>query len=83
MQGDEEKLGGQAPIKMMDRGFANELPEQQVGFINGICLPCYEILARALPQAQPLVDGARSNLTRWKELAEENKRLKEAAETSK
>ena len=31
----------------------------QVGFLVGICLPCYELLAQVLPQTEPMVEGAR------------------------
>ncbi|XP_074640630.1 putative 3',5'-cyclic phosphodiesterase pde-5 isoform X4 [Tubulanus polymorphus] len=75
-QGDEEKKAGQQPIRMMDRTYAHELPESQVGFIVGICLPCYELLAAVLPGTQPMVDGATANLKKWKELAEKNKKDK-------
>ncbi|XP_064626928.1 probable 3',5'-cyclic phosphodiesterase pde-5 isoform X4 [Lineus longissimus] len=79
-QGDEEKRQGQAPIRMMDRDFAHELPESQVGFIVGICLPCYELLALVMPETTPMVEGARDNLKRWKELAEKHKEDREAKE---
>jgi len=31
----------------------------KVGFLMGICLPCYELLAQLLPESQPMVDGAK------------------------
>ena len=30
----------------------------QVGFLVGICLPCYELMAQVLPETQPMKDGA-------------------------
>ncbi|KAK2187073.1 hypothetical protein NP493_178g03057 [Ridgeia piscesae] len=58
-QGDEEKLKGISPIPMMDRAKQDQLPQCQVGFLMGICLPCYELLAQLLPESQPMVDGAK------------------------
>ena len=30
----------------------------QVGFLLGICLPCYETLSDILPETRPMVNGA-------------------------
>ena len=30
----------------------------QVGFLVGICLPCYELMAQLFPEAKPMKDGA-------------------------
>ncbi|XP_067935026.1 probable 3',5'-cyclic phosphodiesterase pde-5 isoform X2 [Watersipora subatra] len=76
-QGDEEKDRGIAPLPMMDRDKADQLPESQVGFIVGICLPCYELLAQIIPASKPMVDGALSNLSKWQELSDANKKLRE------
>ncbi|CAH1773312.1 unnamed protein product [Owenia fusiformis] len=76
-QGDEEKAQGNQPIPMMDRDKAHELPQSQVGFIVGICLPCYELLANLLPGTQPMVDGANTNLKQWKVLVDEQKQKEE------
>jgi hypothetical protein len=62
---------------MMDREKQNELPSLEVGFLVGICLPCYELLANILPQTRPMVEGANANLKRWKEMADEQKELEE------
>ena len=35
-----------------------ELTYLQVGFIVGICLPCYELLAQIIPASKPMVEGA-------------------------
>ena len=32
---------------------------RQVGFLVGICLPCYELLAEIIPETHPMVDGAK------------------------
>lgn len=44
---------------MMDRNKAHELPQMQVGFMAGICVPCYEVLAQILPCAKILVERAK------------------------
>ncbi|XP_033118661.1 probable 3',5'-cyclic phosphodiesterase pde-5 isoform X2 [Anneissia japonica] len=67
-QGDEEKAQGQAPIPMMDRDRAHELPANQVSFIVGICLPCYELLYKLIPESKSLYDGAAKNLQNWSAL---------------
>ncbi|XP_046544884.1 probable 3',5'-cyclic phosphodiesterase pde-5 [Haliotis rubra] len=77
-QGDEEKEQGMTPMAMMDRDKKDELPQLEVGFIVGICLPCYELLAQILPETTPMVDGIRANLNKWKELAEKAKEENEA-----
>ncbi|CAC5410935.1 PDE10 [Mytilus coruscus] len=70
LQGDEEKSQGLTPMPMMDRDKKDELPHLEVGFLVGICLPCYELMAQVLPNTKPMVDGAVSNLKKWKYLAE-------------
>ncbi|XP_048256360.1 probable 3',5'-cyclic phosphodiesterase pde-5 isoform X3 [Haliotis rufescens] len=72
-QGDEEKEQGMTPMAMMDRDKKHELPQLEVGFIVGICLPCYELLAQILPATTPMVEGIRANLSKWQEMAEEAK----------
>ncbi|RDD45317.1 putative 3',5'-cyclic phosphodiesterase pde-5 [Trichoplax sp. H2] len=81
-QGDEEKRQGRQPIPMMDRGLAHELPANQVGFVVGICLPCYELLVKVLPGTQPMLDGIRANLKKWSLLVAKQKAVKEKAEAT-
>ncbi|CAF1204529.1 unnamed protein product, partial [Adineta ricciae] len=69
--GDEEKRQGLQPQSLMDRSLAHELPKNQVNFIKSICLPCYSLMARILPETTPMLNGAKSNLQRWQELADE------------
>ena len=71
-QGDAEKEAGRVPIPMMDRTKLHLQPDSQVGFISGICIPCYGLLHRLIPETKPLLDGVQSNLERWKKLAKEN-----------
>ncbi|CAF0769042.1 unnamed protein product [Rotaria sordida] len=70
-QGDEEKRRGIQPQSLMDRSLAHELPKNQVNFIKSICIPCYSLIVRILPETMPMLNGARSNLQRWQELADE------------
>ncbi|XP_041484110.1 probable 3',5'-cyclic phosphodiesterase pde-5 isoform X2 [Lytechinus variegatus] len=72
-QGDEEKAAGRNPIPMMDRDRAHELPANQVSFIVGICLPCYDLLAQLVPSAKPMYDGAAKNLQNWSALVAKQK----------
>ncbi|CAF4156780.1 unnamed protein product, partial [Rotaria magnacalcarata] len=73
--GDEEKRQGIQPQSLMDRSLAHELPKNQVNFMKSICLPCYALIARVLPETTPMVIGAKSNLQRWQELAAEKQQL--------
>ncbi|XP_032783247.2 probable 3',5'-cyclic phosphodiesterase pde-5 isoform X1 [Daphnia magna] len=74
-QGDEEKKAGRTPIPMMDRNQLHLQPDSQVGFISGICIPCYNLLYRLIPETKPLLDGCQSNMERWKQLAKDNERV--------
>ncbi|CAF1554160.1 unnamed protein product [Rotaria magnacalcarata] len=74
-EGDEEKRQGIQPQSLMDRSLAHELPKNQVNFMKSICLPCYALIARVLPETTPMVIGAKSNLQRWQELAAEKQQL--------
>ncbi len=38
--------------------------------MDGICTPCYELLAKVLPCVEPLVERAKFNRTKWQELAD-------------
>lgn len=72
-EGDLEKAQGKTPIAMKDRNTAHELPAHQVGFLVGICLPCYELLQKCIPETRPLVDGSQSNLQKWSRMAQHNR----------
>ena len=56
---------------------------EQVGFISGICLPCYELLAEILPATTAMRDQCKHNLNAWKTRADERKAELEAAEEAK
>ncbi|KAK0424025.1 hypothetical protein QR680_008463 [Steinernema hermaphroditum] len=76
-QGDAEKMNGREPIPMMDRTKAHELPQMQVGFMRGICVPCYDLMSKIVPEAKQLKDRSTYNATKWEELALEQKRREE------
>ncbi|KAI6242433.1 Phosphodiesterase [Aphelenchoides fujianensis] len=83
-QGDAEKLNGKEPIPMMDRSKASELPQMQVGFMKGICVPCYDVISKVIPEAEPLKERSLYNLRKWQEMADEQEaHKKEQAGTSK
>ena len=77
MKGDVEKALGWKPIPLFDRDNYGEVASMQVGFFGGICIPCYELLAKVMPTVQPMVDQCHSNWAKWKQLAEERKLEKE------
>ncbi|XP_069161580.1 probable 3',5'-cyclic phosphodiesterase pde-5 isoform X4 [Procambarus clarkii] len=70
-QGDAEKAAGKTPIPMMDRSKTDEQAESQVGFLSGICIPCYELLYKLIPDTEPLLTGCKNNLQTWKRIAAE------------
>ncbi|CAF0762810.1 unnamed protein product [Rotaria sp. Silwood1] len=74
-EGDEEKRKGIQPQSLMDRSLAHELPKNQVNFMKSICIPCYSLIVRVLPETIPMLIGAKSNLQRWQELADEKQQI--------
>lgn len=75
-QGDAEKAAGRIPIPMMDRSQPNEQAASQVGFLTGICVPCYTILSVLLPETRPMLEMCQKNLRKWQEIDKEVKRNK-------
>ncbi|XP_022832771.1 probable 3',5'-cyclic phosphodiesterase pde-5 [Spodoptera litura] len=73
-QGDKERAAGREPIPMMDRNKPDEQPSSQVGFLSQICVACYSMLYRILPNTRPMYAMALKNLERWKARAERIKR---------
>ncbi|XP_059614609.1 probable 3',5'-cyclic phosphodiesterase pde-5 [Phlebotomus argentipes] len=70
-QGDAERAVGRQPMAMMDRNKPDEQANSQVGFITGICIPCYSLLQHLLPDTQPLLNMCQQNLDRWQKIADE------------
>ncbi|XP_031549791.1 probable 3',5'-cyclic phosphodiesterase pde-5 isoform X3 [Actinia tenebrosa] len=81
-EGDLEKAQGKQPIPMKDRNTAHELPAHQVGFLVGICLPCYELLAKIIPGTKNLVLGGKKNLKLWSERVAKQKEIMKNEEKS-
>ncbi|XP_043242921.1 probable 3',5'-cyclic phosphodiesterase pde-5 [Amphibalanus amphitrite] len=69
-QGDAEKQAGRIPLQLMDRSQHDQQAHSQVGFLTGICIPCYDLLYQLIPETQLLVAGCRNNLARWMDMAE-------------
>lgn len=71
-QGDIEKEELKiTPIDMMNREKKDKLPQMQVGFIDSICLPVYEVFAKLSPELKTLLDGVQENRHNWQVLAGE------------
>lgn len=45
----------------------------QLGFLNGICIPCYSLLHRLIPETNGLLKQCQENLTRWQAIEESGK----------
>ncbi|PIO77290.1 3'5'-cyclic nucleotide phosphodiesterase [Teladorsagia circumcincta] len=48
---------------------------EQVGFMRGICLPCYDLIAKVIPESAFLRDQCEYNAKKWEELAAEQAEL--------
>ena len=68
-QGDMEKDMDQTPMAMMDREQKKNLPKMQVGFIDHICLPLYQLLFDFWPALKPFYSGCLENRQRWEKLS--------------
>lgn len=70
-QGDAERAAGRKPISMMDRFQPDQQAISQVGFLTGICIPCYTLLYRLIPETKTLLRMCQENLSRWQAIADE------------
>lgn len=82
-QGDAERNAGRTPIPMMDRNQPDQQAASQVGFLMGICIPCYTLLHELIPQTKPLLDMCNENLKRWQNIDAEIKKKKEFKKSCK
>lgn len=73
-QGDEEKKAGRQPIAMMDRDQPEQQAASQLGFLNGICIPCYTLLHRLIPETKPMLTMCNENLERWQQISHDNQK---------
>ncbi|KAK5637888.1 hypothetical protein RI129_000191 [Pyrocoelia pectoralis] len=64
-QGDAERAAGLKPIPMMDRFQNDQQAASQVGFLTGICSPCYTLLHSVIPETKPLLNMCQDNLNHW------------------
>ena len=74
MQGDYERQEGKLPVPIMNRYQEDEQALHQVGFLAGICIPCYSLLCTLMPTVTPMLEQCKQNLSTWRELAEEKKK---------
>ncbi|XP_071053628.1 probable 3',5'-cyclic phosphodiesterase pde-5 isoform X2 [Onthophagus taurus] len=73
-QGDAERAAGRKPIPMMDRYQPDQQASSQVGFLMGICMPCYDLLYSLIPETKPLLQMCKENLERWQNIDDEIKK---------
>lgn len=76
-QGDAERAAGRIPIPMMDRNQPDQQAASQVGFLMGICIPCYTLLNTLIPQTKPLLNMCQENLRRWQEIDAQIKKARD------
>ena len=67
-QGDKEREIGVEPAPLLDRNNVQKLPTLQIGFIDFICSPVYEHLAKHIESLAPIAAEVRRNREQWKEL---------------
>lgn len=77
-QGDAERAAGRKPIPMMDRNQPDQQAASQVGFITGICIPCYSLLYTLIPETKPLLNMCKQNLERWKQIDEDTRKREQS-----
>ena len=70
-QGDIEKKYNLPVSLLCDRSTTN-IDKAQVGFMNFIVLPFYEILYQITPEIQPYINNIKSNLKRYEDLSKFN-----------
>uniref|UniRef100_A0A8B9GYE9 3',5'-cyclic-GMP phosphodiesterase n=1 Tax=Astyanax mexicanus TaxID=7994 RepID=A0A8B9GYE9_ASTMX len=74
-QGDRERSELKlTPSAIFDRNRKDELPSLQLEWIDGICSPLYETLAKLNPKLQPMVDVIQANRAKWDELHQRRQR---------
>ncbi|XP_022238446.1 cAMP and cAMP-inhibited cGMP 3',5'-cyclic phosphodiesterase 10A-like [Limulus polyphemus] len=81
-QGDKEKQMGCKPLPMMDRDRIDKIPEDQIFFLEGMCLPLYETLVNCLHKTEVLRNGIKENINKWKIILQSNSKYVEEHEIS-
>jgi len=65
-QGDlEQRTLNQTPIEMMDRTKKHKFPSMQVGYIDFICMPIYQHLAKHYTEFHPMLELCAENRRQW------------------
>jgi hypothetical protein len=71
-QGDLEKSLNLPVSFLCDRSTTN-IPKSQIGFINNIVMPCFNLLSQIVPKLNYLVENLKTNCKHWnEELDKEN-----------
>ena len=73
LQGDKEKSLGINVSYLCDRNKVN-VPKDQVGFLNGVILPTFDILTQLFPGLNYTMENAMNNIKEWQKLADENRK---------
>lgn len=68
-QGDNEKKQGIELTSPLNDREHSDKPKSQIGFYNFICLPLYNVVARIFTELEVNANSVKSNLEKWKELA--------------
>ena len=73
LQGDKEKSLGINVSYLCDRNKVN-VPKDQVGFLNGVILPTFDILTQLFPGLNYTTENIMNNIKEWQKLADENRK---------
>jgi hypothetical protein len=65
-QGDLERKE-ELPISFNCDRYTASVPKGQIGFLNGIIIPTFQLLAIIFPKVEFFVDNAKANLEKWGE----------------
>jgi hypothetical protein len=71
-QGELEETHGMSYTSPLNDRAHLDKPKSQIGFYTFVCLPLYQLAARALPQLQVNVDQVLANLAVWKAAQEKS-----------
>ena len=73
LQGDKEKSLGINVSYLCDRNKVN-VPKDQVGFLNGVIVPTFDILTQLFPGLNYTTENVMNNIKEWQKLADENRK---------
>ena len=72
-QGDMEKKSS-LPISFLCDRLTTNIPKSQIGFINNIVTPCFNLLVQIAPKLIFLVENLKTNVKYWSNLLEDENR---------